>query len=88
VTDYPWLRRPTNDEITEGRHLFNEGWRGISSRNKLLALWDRAAYIKWLSTGRPHSYADYLRLKAPTQTVSFHVYREVKRREKEQHCYV
>lgn len=90
VKEYPWLRRPTDEETAEGQKLFKEGWRGVSNRHRMIALYDRIAYLEWLQDELDNwsAYQYYLRVKAPTQTVAFHIYREIKRQEKVQSRYV
>tara|TARA_B100000925_G_C21596164_1_gene298411 strand:+ start:68 stop:472 length:405 start_codon:yes stop_codon:yes gene_type:complete len=94
---YPWNRPATPEEIAEGDALFEAGWRGISQRYRTVALLEQKAFKEWLAkeghfsrlirenpedSGVLRSIQDqYLRCAAPSKSIAFHAFRQVKRRE-------
>ena len=92
---YPWDRPATTEEIAEGNALYEAGWRGISQRHRIVALFEEAPYVAWLKKNpqkkeREEKYPKlrssnidlYLRCGgAPDKAIDFHPFRQVKRRE-------
>ena len=92
---YPWDREATSEEIAEGNALFEAGWRGVSQRHRMVALFEQEGFEKWLDKDparrrREEEYPkchqsnvqQYLRCGgAPTKDIDFHPFRQVKRRE-------